>query len=666
MLTRAETAVAFVSRLVSATPSPRSCDATSRSIDEAQMTTRIPGRAQIRQLFEWVLPPRLRLIVFRLAAVVMPSQAGPQGFIRLAREFADAGRLHEAMVCWRVLHTMAPTDTRVVMQRVSCALNAGDHAEAEQALADSMSGAGLPPHSLIQFAGQLALQGHMESAGRILVQLANRPGSKRLLVQSPSILSAGLPDDVHALGNALLSGEGNSATRLLLLARLCFTFRNSQVASALFAEASRERPLSVLDHVAMLHGQAEVDPPLQHSPDASLCELVAALSANPEALGMLAKTALVAGETEVAQEAVRLALDTLYDGSLLANGVADDCITILQVLADLRKEDTALPRTLLERVEVGKAGVPKVFLCGFGWSGSGALYDAIRGVPGFCEFEGSGVDAIINEDADSEVTFVQGPGGFGDLWKTALDSGRVPWDALWDMFNLHVVGLSPIGYAEYKSGAAARNHVRRYGSSYTRPFRRFLEEYAQVRHVPRRGGLYACLTEATESLCAMLVRQSGKQVVLFNNAVFGRDAEMLEIFRSRRAAIVYRDPRDVYVDRRGNDRNHWRTPAQLATFYAFGLHRYAAYKRDRGVGDPGLREVSFERFVKDDRFRERVRAWLLGDLVDPPAISHFDPTVSNRNIGIHVGALAPGEQSQVQTALDDCRMLDALSRISWE
>src|SRR5690606_12555990 len=127
---------------------------------------------------------------------------------------------------------------------------------------------------------------------------------------------------------------------------------------------------------------------------------------------------------------------------------------------------------------------------------------------------------------------------------------------------------------------------RRYGALYTRPFRRFLEQYARLRLDPHPGALHDSLLEATESLCSMLVQRSGKRAVLFNNAVFGRDAAMLEIFRSRRAAIVYRDPRDVYVDRRDKDLNHWRTPAQLATFYAHGLHRYTSYRQGRGVDDP--------------------------------------------------------------------------------
>lgn len=617
-------------------------------------------RMWMRQLLEQAIPPRLRLHVFRLASIVLPSQVGPGGFLRLASELGETGRPRHAMVCWRILHRMAPTDTGIAIQRVSFALDAGDLAEAERALEDSA--AGIPPHCVVGFAGQLARHGHMRGAGRLLLRLAGG-GAGRLIAQSPSILSASLPDDIGAFGATLASADPDSAPHLLALARLCFTFRNPGVAAALFVQASSADPLDVLDRIAMLHAQAEVDTAAFQPSPAGLRSLLGQLSGNPDALGMLAKVALVSGEADIARKAVQLALAAHYGDP--GDGVAEDCSAILSVLAALRNQDAALPPMLLERVKAGDAGVPKVFLCGFGWSGSGALYDEIRGVPGFCEFEGAGRDAVINQDAESEVTFVQGPGGLGSLWKGALESGRISWDWLWDTFNLHVAGLSSIGYAQYKSSAAARNHVRRYGSLYTRPFRRFLEAYAKLRRDPRPGGLHACLLEASESLCSMLVQHAGGRAVLFNNAIFGRDAVMLEIFRSRRAAIVFRDPRDVYVDRRDHDLNHWRTPAELAAFYAYGLHRYMEYKLGRGEGDPGLREVPFERFVKNDRFRARVRAWLLGDLADVPVVRHFDPAVSSRNIGIHVGALAPDEQAQLQTALDDSRKLDRLSDSAW-
>lgn len=631
-----------------------------RAIRDAHM--RVSARRQVRHLLEWAVPPRLRLHMLRVAAFAFPSQVGPQGFLRMAAEFGEKGRMREAMLCWRILHDMAPADTRIVMKRVSCAIEAGNLAEIDHALEDSAAGAGIPPHALVRFAGQLVQHGHMRGAGRMLTRLADVPGAERLISQSPSIISATVPNDIRLLGETIASARPDSRS-LLPLARLCFTFRNPRVAAVLFAQASTAAPLDTLDRVAMMHALAEADSAALQGLGVELRTLAGQLSANPEALGMVVKIALVAGEMDTAREALQLALRLRYgEGGQVP---IDDCLATLEVLAALRDVGAVLPSVLLERVEERAGGVPKVFLCGFGWSGSGALYDEIRGVPGFCEFEGAGIDAIINEDADSEVTFVQGPGGLGDLWLQALRRGSISWHSLWETFNLHVAGLSSIGYAQYKCAAAARNHVRRYGGSYTRPFRNFLEEYAKLRRDPRPGALHARLLEATESLCSMLVQYSGARAVLFNNAVFGRDAAMLEIFRSRQAAIVYRDPRDVYVDRRDKDLNHWRTSAQLAAFYAYGLRRYTDYKLGRGESDPSLREVPFERFVKNDRFRARVRAWLLGELVDLPSVRHFDPALSRRNIGIHVGALTPTEQAQLQSALDDCRILDRFSDAAW-
>lgn len=628
------------------------------------MRVKIPGSRQLRHLLERSVPPRLRFSILRIAAFVLPSQVGPQGFLHLATELGEAGRVRETMLCLRILHRMAPGDTRILLRRVSFALDTGNMAEIDRAVEDSLAGAGIPPQLFVRLAGQLAQLGHMDSAGRVLARLADIPGADRHVTQSPSIVSTGIPNDVRILGTGIASAGSDSGSCLLPLARLCFTFRNPQIAAALFAQASTLASLDALDRTAMLHALAETDPAALQGAGAGLQALIGQVSDNPDALGMLAKVSIVADEMEMAREALVLALRLRYGDS--NHALEADCLAILEVLASLRNVDAGLPRMLLERTKAGDGGVPKVFLCGFGWTGSGALYDEIRGVPGFCEFEGAGLDAIINEDADSEVMFVQGSGGLGDLWLRALERRRISWHALWDTFNLHVAGLSSIGYAQYKSSAAAQNHVRRYGTLYTQPFRCFLERYARLRSDPHPGALHGCLLEATESLCSMLVQQSGARVVLFNNAIFGRNAAMLEIFRSHRAAIVYRDPRDVYVDRRDKDLNHWRTPAQLAAFYAHGLHQYTGYKQRCGVTDLGLREVSFERFVEDDGFRAAVRAWLLGELADVRAAGYFDAAVSRSNIGIHVGELVHAEQAQLQGALKNCRVLDRISVAAWE
>jgi hypothetical protein len=603
----------------------------------------------------------LRLFVFWLAAVALPSQVGPRAFLRLADEFQAAGRVREATLCWRIVHRMAPADTRIFGKRVSLALEAGNMAEIDRAVEDSL--AGISPQYFVRLAGQLAQHGYMRASGRVLARLADIPDANRHITQSPSIVLAGIPGDFNALGAMIASSNAEHGDHLLPLARLCFTFRNPRVAAVLFGRASAIGPMEVFDTIAMVHALAEADPMALQEKVPDLRYLLERATGSPDALGMLAKVALVMGEMETAREAVRTALPLLYGD---CSQVEPDCLAMLEVLAALRTMDEELPPMLLERNAIGDAGIPKVFLCGFGWSGSGALYDEIRSVPGFCEFEGAGVDAIINQDADSEVMFVQGPGGLGSLWARAQGHGGIPWHALWDTFSLQVVGFSSIGYAQYKSSAAAQNHVRRHGALYTRPFRRFLEGYARLRREPYPGALHACLTEATESLCSMLVEQTGARAVLFNNAIFGRNAVMLEIFRSRRAAVVYRDPRDVYVDRSRNDLNHWRTPVQLAVFYANGLHRYMAYKQGNGLADTGLREVPFERFVEDARFRGRVRAWLLGGLADVPAVRHFDPAASRRNIGIHVGEITSDDRAQLQRALADCRTLDQISAAAWD
>lgn len=616
----------------------------------------------IRRAFEHQLPPRLRLALFRAAAAMLPSRVGPAAFLRLADELAADGDQRRAMRCWRVIHRMAPMDTRVAMQRVACAAEAGAVEEVERALRTAEAGPGLPPQVLVGLSGELATRGNAPAAARVLYRLADLPGADRLVIQSPSPVSTGLPPGgVSGLARALESGTLDDAT-LLQLARLCFTFRNPGPSAKLFARASRTTQLRPRDRIAMLHAYCHAGFIATEKLGGELHALAAGVADDAGALGLLSKVAVVAGEAELARDVLAAAM-CLHSPAAKA-AVIDDCLAMLDAVASLRDVPEVLPPQLLERSDE-RGGVPKVFVSGFGWSGSGALYDDLRSVRGFSEFEGSGKDAIINEDADSEVTFVQGPGGLGDLWASAATQGRIPWDALWHTLALHVAGVGPIGYAQHKCAAAARNHLGRYGSDYTRPFRCFMESYARLRREPAAGALHAALHEATEALCRMLLRHSGGRAVLFNNAVFGRDAVMFEVFTSRKVAVVYRDPRDVYVDRRDKDLNHWRTPGQVAAYYADGLRRYSAYRRSRGAADHGLREVPFERFVEDDRFRARVRTWLLGDMQDEQVGCHFDPDASRRNIGIHAGVLSDSELRQLDEALAECRMMECMVDVAW-
>ena len=620
--------------------------------------------ACVRRFLEWAVPVRPRLKLLCFAARCWPARVGPQAFLRAASELSSAGHYQDAALCWKTLHHMAPGDTRIALKRISAAFEADDPGEAELALQEAHNGSGIPPRELIGLSGQLLSTGRARSGGRLLIHLAKLVDISRIVRQSPSLVSMRLHKDVRELGERIATCSTVSPY-WLPVARLCYSFRAHEAAARLFVKADQVAPLDALDRVSMLHAQAESNPGALGRCDSTLSGLAEELSQNADALSAIVKVAVVTNRLALARETLSAALSLRYENLPQLSSVSEDCVAILGVLASLRDVDEVIPESLRSRCELEATGVPKAFVCGFGWSGSGALYDAVRGEKGFCEFEGSGRDLIINEDADSEVVFIQGAGGLGDIWKRAVEVGRIPWNVLWQTFNLHTAGLLSIGYAEYKCCAAARNHVARYGSLYTRPFRNFLERYMALRINPRPGGLQAILIETTESLCSMLARENSADAVLFNNAIFARDAVMLEIFSSYRAAVVYRDPRDIYVDRKRNDRNHWRTATQLATYYEYGLKRYASYKRNAPRTGPMLREVPFERFVKDTGLRYLVRRWLMEGLEEVLETTHFDPRVSSRNIGLYVGELTSEEEARLRIALTACRELDESADMAW-
>jgi hypothetical protein len=248
-----------------------------------------------------------------------------------------------------------------------------------------------------------------------------------------------------------------------------------------------------------------------------------------------------------------------------------------------------------------------------------------------------------------------------------LRSGQaLTWQALWDLFRCHVAGLCPIGYSEYKSAAAAANHARKYGTHYTGVFRKFFVEFVALLDNPHRGDLHGLLNRTTEALCRMLVQHTGADVVLFNNAVFGRNVVMLEIFAGHRAAIVYRDPRDVFVDRRNNDKNHWRTPRQMAEFYGKGLESYLAYKaRAPASVAAGLREISFERFVDDAAFRERACKWLVRGVGARGNDIYFDAQASSLNVGIYRDVLVAADQRRLHDSIATYEKMDRLAATTW-
>lgn len=638
-----------------------------------------PGKVFIlstlkQHLRRWIdsCGPRTRFIVYKL--VIMTGRPFDTEILRrLAVELEHAGVLDLAVRCWGLIHEQTPFGSDGLVDRLPAAVASGEMARVRWLVEQARREVGFPPGHTVWLAGLLASHGHYGEAGRALASFARSPDeARRVVSQFPSIVLEYAPKDPGRLSRQLYqmqSGQEQGAVDALLgLARLCFTFGKLELASRLYRDVSIHLELSPLDSAAMLYASARTDPGIAVAAlgDGELGRLVERVSGEPDALAMLAHVALVLDDPDLAAAAMERAIRARYAGLERIQAVAEDCRAMLGIVVALRGRSPELPSELLEESSrEPEEGVPKIFVCGFGWSGSGAVYDDIRGAEGFSEFQGAGNAPLLNADSDTEATFIQADAGLGDSWMAARATGRIAWQRLWDLLCLHVAGLSGIGYNDYKSCAAAANNVRCHGPLYTRPFRGFFEAYAALLESPVRGGLQELFEDTTESLCRMLLEQKGGKAVLFNNAVFGREAEMLRMFRTSRAVVVFRDPLDVYADRKRQDKNHWRTPRLLADLYGRGLRRYVAYRTGKGAGLKNLREVPFERFVMDPEFRGQVREWLLAGVVDDGGSSHFDPAASSRNIGMHRPLFSAKAREQMRSMTATYCDMQRLAERSW-
>jgi tetratricopeptide (TPR) repeat protein len=617
--------------------------------------------------------PRTRFYVYSINAG-LGRQTDVSVWRELALELARERKFAEALRCWRYIHRRAPFNGRILSGRLACALEARNAREALRAFHEVWNNGGLPPSQVVRLAGELVCIGEFEDAARVLVELAELQSADKdvdIIHQSPSILVGLVPRDFNALADELnrLGNDRDGACGLYRkLARLCFTLGRVGTAAKLYRKVSASFELETLDQVAMLYGEASSrsarSAPADH---ATMCGLLDDVGDNADASFALGCVALVTGHESLALDAVRQALVLKHGAAENFDRIEQDCGAILAVLERLKDRELNLSGEVLNPVVRENGRVPKVFICGFGWSGSSAVYDDIRGMDGFCEFEGAGRDAILNEDAESEVTFIQSTAGIGTLWRALRAGQPLTWQMLWDLFALHVAGLAPIGYSSYKSCSATANHIRLYGARYTTPFRTFFEKFATLLDNPERGGMCALLQKLTESLCEAVTEQTGRPVVLFNNAISGRNVVMLELFGNSRVVSVYRDPLDVLADRINKDRNHWRTPRQLAAFYGDGLKRYAAYKMALpSQARTAFHEVAFERFVRDGAFRRQVREWITGGVAPVKSRSHFNPAVSSGNIGIHEDIVGSVDETQLAVAVAAYDEMERLAALSWD
>src|SRR5690606_6663734 len=442
-------------------------------------------KKRVRQWLD-ACPAWLRLQVFSNYVRLTGRPVDVDLLRGIAVELERQGRTRALERAWALISTLDPPTPGGLDYRLTLAAHAGRVAEVRWLLARLRQEVGLPPGRLLWLAGTLAAAGHPREARTILASVqGGAEGIRRLLRQSPSIVSGHLPADLDALLDSLQAGGSDQA--LLQLARMCFTVRRLDAACRLYRLVHDRPGLQPEDRVAMLYAACRNEHPtlagdVDMPAGGEWTQLDDALAERPDALAMLAYAALAKRQDALAWPLLERAIRAKYAGIPELPALLDECRAMAAAIPALRELPDELPATLLEPCIPGNAGVRKVFICGFGWSGSGAVYDDVRDAVGFAEFEGAGNgSAILNEDSDTEATFIQTTAGLGEWWASAKRQGRIPWHRAWDMLCLHVLGLSGIGYDNHKCCAAAENNLRRFGMRYVRPFRRFLEDVLRLR-----------------------------------------------------------------------------------------------------------------------------------------------------------------------------------------
>ena len=98
-----------------------------------------------------------------------------------------------------------------------------------------------------------------------------------------------------------------------------------------------------------------------------------------------------------------------------------------------------------------REGPKKIFIAGYGWSGSGLLYDFLRGFPDTHTMPGSHKDTpYLNEDADVEPMIHQGPGGLMSLINLNPKNKNYK-PKLMKFFRMYILLGPPEDYFEYKT-----------------------------------------------------------------------------------------------------------------------------------------------------------------------------------------------------------------------
>jgi hypothetical protein len=270
-----------------------------------------------------------------------------------------------------------------------------------------------------------------------------------------------------------------------------------------------------------------------------------------------------------------------------------------------------------------------LFFCGFGWSGSGALFDYYRQSSNSV-LPVAGAELGVFERNTSVMTV---------LSAAAEDPQRV-WPTIVDFIASNILGVSgePDHWATSNSQSSLLTALRssRCENVDTEDIiLRFVSTLVAGKNkVIDQQGARSLLSSAFGQLFRDTIPDGA--IGLFSNCITGANVDLIQLVPGARAVTVKRDVRDQYVSQRYEFRG--RTSTTAKGFIAKIKRRDDLYRSAlERIGEPAktsVFEVWFEDFVSDERTRRSLESWM-GIPAPSSTGNGYVPSDSRPNVGIH-------------------------------
>ncbi|MEA5446314.1 sulfotransferase [Gammaproteobacteria bacterium AB-CW1] len=347
------------------------------------------------------------------------------------------------------------------------------------------------------------------------------------------------------------------------------------------------------------------------------------------------------GALNLYQEWIKYSNYIRYKGALL--GLFSAILTLRERLC----RSVTLPRQDVRKVSGDDDIGRMVFVSGFNYSGSGAVFDFLKAI--------EGVRTPID---DKKVALFQGMDRSLSLHSISNseiegEPSSYVFERILKFLFLNVFGVAlPPDYGSKRMASLYRKSLFVRASSTTECRERLIERVSEevgTCEAAEIGGLGVGLLSVFlgPSLSA------SEDIVLFNNNIKCGRVEVLKVFENARVIFVVRDPCDQYYD-------HIRSMPDKRISVEKYIQEYRAGRRRLGsvLSDQEIRNrvsvVRFEEFVSQEETRRSVLEWLgLPEECAVGPVGDFDPRRSAKNIDLPLREEEPEAYKDIRNALKE-------------